>query len=333
MGIRDDADKARRRLHARDRALLNALADSYGDAHQAVKAEARKVAKRIDEARRRGEQVSEAWLIREQALDRLEQAARGRVQAFAKVAEQTISDATVAELAAAKGDTARILAASLPAGAVRAGAIAAVDRIVAAGGPSGRLRLVLAALPEDAARRVRSELIRAVVLGRNPRDTARQITDALGGNFTRALTIARTETIGAYRDASIDGYRASGVVQEWAWDATLDATTCPVCWAMHGTTHPLDEGFDSHPNCRCSPVPVTRPWGDLGVRGVRETSFQPVLGQERFDKLPASRQRVILGPGKYAAYQDGRFQLSDLVASTVHPVYGRGLRERALRDL
>lgn len=328
MAARGDADAARRRLHARDRRLLAALGDAYGVALAAVREEAEKVAGRVAEARARGEQVDEAWLIREQQLERVERVARSRVQAFAGKAAALVDDQVVEETAAGKRDAAAILRATLPPGA-RVALDAIVDRVA----PGGRLRLILDQLPEDAAQRVRAELIRSVALGRNPRRTAAAIRDSLGGNLTRALTIARTETISAYRDASLQTYRSTNGVDGWVWDATLDATTCAVCWAMHGTVHPVDEPFDSHPNCRCSPLPLTRPWADLGVRGVPETRFQPVAGETLFARLPATRQREVLGPGKLDLYRAGRIKLGDLVQPTVHPVYGRGLRERPLRDL
>lgn len=333
MSARGDADEARRRLAARDRQLLAAIGNAYGVALAAVRDEAARVAAQVDEARRRGVPVDEAWLARQGYLTRLERVASERVRAFAANASATIDDAVLAEVASGSEDAARLLRATLPAAVARELGTTPLDVIVARVVPGGRLRLILDGLPDDAARRAREALIRAVALGHNPARTAGHVRDALGGNLARAMTIARTETISAYRDATLARYRASGVVDGWVWDSARDARTCAVCWAMHGSTHRLDEPFASHPNCRCSPLPLTRPWADLGVRGVPETRFEPVLGETLFARLPAGRQREVLGPGKLDAYRDGRITLADLVQPTVHPVYGRGLRERPLRDL
>lgn len=333
MSARGDADEARRRLAARDQKLLNGLGDAYGVALTAVRQESARVAAQIDEARRRGTVIDEAWLAREGYLTRLERVASDRVRLFATSAATVIDDAVLAEVASGSEDAARLLRATLPASVARELGTTPLDVIVARVVPGGRLRMILDQLPADAAQRAREALIRAVALGHNPTRTAGHVRDALGGNLARAVTIARTETISAYRDAALARYRASGVVDGWVWDSTRDARTCAVCWAMHGSQHRVDEPFASHPNCRCTPLPLTKLWADLGVRGVPETRFQPVAGETLFARLPASRQREVLGPGKLDLYRAGRIGLADLVQPTVHPVYGRGLRERPIRDL
>jgi SPP1 gp7 family putative phage head morphogenesis protein len=195
----------------------------------------------------------------------------------------------------------------------------------------------LAALTEDlpaaTAIAVRDALVDGILNGRGPRVTARAVRDALGSSTARALTIARTETLRAYRAAALDTYRAnSDVVKGWVWHATLDGRTCPVCWAMHGTEHTLDATLGSHPNCRCAMVPQTVTWRQLGFAGIRETGWQPQLGSDLFAQASEAVQLAVLGPGKFAAYQAGELALEDLVQPTRSTRYGKGLRERSLRD-
>jgi hypothetical protein len=111
------------------------------------------------------------------------------------------------------------------------------------------------------------------------------------------------------------------------------------CWAMHGTVHSLDERLDDHPNGRCVAQPLTRSWSDLGKRfgfdgsDIPETRIEPEPGAEVFARLPAEQQIKILGPAKWAAWKDGRFQFADLVGRKHSPVWGWMRHERSLQDI
>lgn len=103
---------------------------------------------------------------------------------------------------------------------------------------------------------VRKRLIAGVSLGENPRQIAADLAQALKMPLNRALVIARTESINAYRSAALDTYRAnSDVVEKWIWSAAAGA--CPFCQSMDGTEHDLSEDMSSHPQCRCAALPKT----------------------------------------------------------------------------
>jgi hypothetical protein len=108
---------------------------------------------------------------------------------------------------------------------------------------------------------------------------------------------------------------------------------------MHGTVHRLDERFASHPNCRCSPVPITKTWQEIGqelgvdLSGVRETRGEIEPGPQIFAKLPEDQQRAILGPAKFAAYQAGAIGLEDLRGIRRDPRWGMVGYERSLREV
>ena len=96
----------------------------------------------------------------------------------------------------------------------------------------------------------------------------------------RAERIARTETIWAWNEGAVEGYKQSGVVTRKEWSTSEDDRTCPWCAEMDGKTveveaHYFDKGgnmvvddqslnFDYeaidhpplHPGCRCAIVPV-----------------------------------------------------------------------------
>jgi SPP1 gp7 family putative phage head morphogenesis protein len=240
-----------------------------------------------------------------------------------------------AQLRAEADDLARILAAdlskSLPAAASVGAAHAAQLIVLATGtsfdvlnaealraivaqiyGPGSPLSPILASLGPAAEKAAQEALVRGIAAGLNPNVVARQIVDQARGLSTyRARLISRTETLRAYRTAELESYKdTAGVVRGWAWHSALDRRTCPACWAMHGQVFDTEQPMGTHPNCRCSMVPVTRRLGP------------PISGSTQFRDLPEADQLAILGPAKHAAYKAGDLQLPDLVRSKTTPEWG-----------
>lgn len=180
------------------------------------------------------------------------------------------------------------------------------------------------ALPDDVVRVMRSELIRGVAVGDNPRATAsrmvRQTEKRFNGGLSRALTIARTETMDAHRFASQASNEANtDVLKGWVWVAALDRRTCIACAVMHGTEHKVTEpGPAGHQNCRCTSAPVTKTWAELGIPGLDDDPPALEDPQAWFDNLtPASQLDVMGSPARLHAYQDGSITWGQL-ATTRH---------------
>lgn len=199
---------------------------------------------------------------------------------------------------------------------------------------NGPLARLFSGFGKEAADKAANALIAAITHGDNPRTIADSVAAALQIPRYRALTIARTEMLNAYRGAQLANYQAnSDVVGGWIWSAALSPRTCAACIAMNGTEHPLSEPMNSHPNCRCSPVPKTNSWADiLGPLGIDtsnipETSVQIPSGSAWFNDQSAATQLAILGPGKYAAFVNGTLNLSDLVGYADGGVYEKSLKE------
>lgn len=170
-------------------------------------------------------------------------------------------------------------------------------------------------LSADAYQAVRRELLRGVAAGSNPRETAyrivRRAEQGFNGGLTRALTIARTETLDAYRAAAELGQaQQTDVLAGWVWLADLTGRVCPACLSQHGTRHPVtDPGPLGHQNCRCGRMPVTKTWADLGFDIPEPPPIIPDA-QSWFNGLPEDEQRAILGPTRLAAYRDDRYPMS-----------------------
>lgn len=180
-------------------------------------------------------------------------------------------------------------------------------------------------LPADIERVMKRELIRGIAVGENPRATAARILKQTEGRFngglTRALTIARTETLDAHRAATKASEKANKtILEEWEWHAALNARTCPSCWAKHGTRHPLTEaGPNDHQNGRCARVTITKSWKDLGFDIEEPPSLTPDA-ETVFNSLTPGTQRDIMGPQRLGLLQSGRVSWADL--STVKQTDG-----------
>jgi SPP1 gp7 family putative phage head morphogenesis protein len=191
----------------------------------------------------------------------------------------------------------------------------------------------------DAQASMRRNLIRGVAVGENPKVTARRMLRDTEGHFngglTRAMTIARTETLDAHRAATQAADLANNdLTQAWMWGAELGARTCIACISMHGTRYPLEEpGPIGHQNCRCDRIPVTKTWAELGFTGIEEPPSLVQSSEEWFDSLTPGTQRSIMGPERLALYQDGKIQWADLNRTQDNPGWRQSVIVTPVRDL
>ena len=180
-------------------------------------------------------------------------------------------------------------------------------------------------LTEDMVAKMRRELVRGIAVGDNPRATARRIMQAteqkFNGGLTRAMTIARTEMLDAYRAGSQQAEKDhTDVIESWVWGASLSGRTCPACLAMHGSVHDVDEpGPYGHQNCRCARLPKTKSWAELGFKGITEPADTIPSASAWFDNLTPDSQRTILGPAAHTAWSEGRFPMDQWAVRKENP--------------
>lgn len=85
-------------------------------------------------------------------------------------------------------------------------------------------------------------------------------------------------------------------------------------------------------NCRCTAVPITKSWAELGIYGMPEPA--PVqTGESKFLMMPAESQRRILGNAGYKAWKAGAVTLEDFVGVRRSPEWGDTHHTRSLRDI
>jgi SPP1 gp7 family putative phage head morphogenesis protein len=166
----------------------------------------------------------------------------------------------------------------------------------------------------DGAKRLRDTLIEGVTLGYNARKIASQMREALGGNLNRALTIARTETLRAYREGTHQTYQANQhLITGWYWTASLSRRTCGACIALHGQFFPASERQYSHVRCRCTSVPA--------VKGAPPPFDE--TGEQWFAQQPVDVQAsIIRNRSTMDALRSGELRLRDVVGKQESPTWG-----------
>lgn len=141
----------------------------------------------------------------------------------------------------------------------------------------------LQGITAEVSRQVSEELSVGLAQGENPRKIARRLSDRVDKiGRTRATTLARTEVINAYSDATLNRYEQMGstrVTIRAEWLTAGDNRVCPICEALEGNTWTIQEAREetftfqagesdpaslsgeypvkppSHPNCRCRLIP------------------------------------------------------------------------------
>lgn len=316
-------------LFAREKEQVQVMTLRWLEMERVLQGSFDALAQEIDQMRRDGESVSRwrlAELARYQSL--LDQV-RAELSKYNRFAAEEIS-ATQLELAGMgidnAGDAIRAYYASFGrvAGAFDVLPVSAIEFMVGNAGDGSPIAKLLRASYGDSVDGITSELIKAITLGKNPRETARAMANGFGVGLDRALNIARTEQLRVYRESSRAAYQKSKVVSGYKRLSARDTRVCAGClFADDGKLYDLGTPFEEHPQGRCSPVPV--------VIGLPAVTWQD--GTSWFVSQPESVQMSILGRGRFEAWQEGKFELKDVVARRENETWGASYVPASLHDL
>jgi SPP1 gp7 family putative phage head morphogenesis protein len=172
----------------------------------------------------------------------------------------------------------------------------------------------------------RVTMIEAIFSGRNPTEVARTLQSRVGLVGHSAKTVARTVIISAYRNSSLRAYRLNrDIVTQWEWNADKSATTCPMCLAMDGRRFDIDEDFASHPNCRCSPIPV--------VESIVLPEDEAPTGSEWLKDQSPEVIKMVLGIKGADLYTRGEIDLSDFIGERDDPNFGKVRFTRSIKSI
>jgi len=286
-----------------------------------------------------------AWEVsRVGRLRRALQAAEQSLTALAQQTGVTVSTAAGGVIAATAAAEPAVLASQLPAASRAAAAVTFADRLpklaldAVVHRTTQRITAVSRPLSAAAYEAMQRELIRGVAVGDNPRETGRRmvarVRGAFDGGLVRATTVARTEVLDAYREASRASHTAnSDVVSGYRWQATLDRRTCVACLAMNGETFGVTEsGPADHQNGRCARVPVLRSWRQLGI-SLDEPPDRFPDARAWFAGLPEDQQVEMMGATRHALWSSGRVGWDDLAPRRSTSGWRDSYTPTSLRDL
>jgi SPP1 gp7 family putative phage head morphogenesis protein len=303
----------REALIRRERRAATELASAYTRAWAGIKRELDLLTARI------ATESTAGLIIREQQLRMLLAEVEAQVTKFSAIAVKKITATQKLEVQHGTQDALNLLRRAYegaPAGLsitftkLPQGAIEAIVGNLTDGSP---LATLFDQLGPEVRRQANAVLIDAITQGQSIPRIAKRIQQVTQQPLNRALLISRTEVLRAYRQSSISTYAANkDVVKGWTWISAQSASTCMSCWLMHGTVHEADEDFSDHPNGRCTPVPLTKSWAELGFAGMPEQTPIPT-GESMFRGLPSEQQRQIMGDASYRAWKAGAVDLTDFV--------------------
>jgi len=167
----------------------------------------------------------------------------------------------------------------------------------------------------DSVQIVKDTLLDGVARGINPEDLARALAQATDLPLQRAMTTTRTETLRAYRSASLESMRQNAdILAGWTWVADHGPRTCSACLSLSGTNFPLSVQFmAAHVACRCSPAPL-----------LKDDSLLPSLqtGPEWFAEQPIAWQRSRFPVGLRGDFDAGRVGIQDMAHLRRDEVWG-----------
>lgn len=334
--LENAAARFRRELLNQEREAASAMVRVYGESWQRVSQRIADLQAQIAEA---GPLLEPSWLFQFDRLTTLQAQIEAEIRRFMAFAADATTANQMRAIQAAGRHAAGFV--DLAAGVRPVGVevpfdvlpVAALQELVGFASDGSPLRDLFGEISGSVADGVTDTFVSSIAAGYNSRVTARLLRQAFGVGLRRALTIARTETIRAYTEATHRNYLNNrDVVEAWVWCSALDSRTCPACWAMHGSIHPLDERLFDHPNGRCSQLPRLVPWARLGYN-VPDRRPKVATGAEVFATLTPNEQRQILGPVAFAAFRDGIVSLEQFAAIRHSDDWGDSVQRESLTAL
>lgn len=330
----------RQQLLQKDATAEKTLTDAFLQALNAVQAKLSELYQQMDEMQQAGETIPASWLYESRRLAMIKQAITEQFDRYGSLAQQTVQQlqqyATGLGTAAAYNQLQHLS----PGGNLGRPSPDALREFVGATQDGSPLADLFRGYGEQAADDVTKVFIAGLATGENPNRIASQVAERLQISRNKAMAIASTEMIRAYRGSNIATFQANKrICPKWRWTCALSKRTCAACIAMDGTLHDVEEQMGSHTRCRCVPMPITSSYADilepLGISSAHTQPTQPELptGMDWFHKQDPATQKAVLGEAKYQAWKKGQFQFSDIVAHAHDPQWGKSIREKSLKEL
>lgn len=201
----------------------------------------------------------------------------------------------------------------------------AVEQLVGRLSDGSPLDSLLRKLPTETSSAITETLQDGIARGLNPRAMAAALEQTTDLSSVRLLAITRTETLGAYRGATLATYAENAdILSGWVWVCALD-NSCVTCVSLHGQEFPIDQTFfEAHVNCRCSPAGL--------VKGVA-SPIDANAGQDFFSKLEPEQQDAAIGSKAGGeAYRAGKVTTGDFVTLKQDDKWGNSYQVDSLKS-
>lgn len=237
----------------------------------------------------RGEPVNPAWLRQQRWYTQLQQSVDDQLQRFNRSALGIIAQAQRSAVSTAIDVSGMVAAAINPSIVARVNPYA-FELWVSAMHPTSPLQVVFDRFDRRVSAIIQRHLTDGIGAGQGINTMVRRMAADIGptAQVGRLTTIARTETMRAYRGASFDQFSALGpnIIAGWEWMAAKSPRTCLACIVMDGRRFP----FDQYPNrfhvcCRCVVRPIPHPRLVPGSLPQRETGAEWLARQDEQTQL------------------------------------------------
>lgn len=194
--------------------------------------------------------------------------------------------------------------------------VAAVETMAGMTSDGSPLLSLLKEAYPDAVGSMTQKLLDGIASGKSPRETAKAMADGLSAGLNRCLTIARTESLRAFREAARSQYLASGVVKGYKRLSAKNDRTCLACLMADGTFYELGTPFEEHVCGRCAMVPV--------VKGLPEVKWE--TGAEWLKTQPEEIQQAVIKDKKvFELWKAGGLPPQAFFVRATHPLWGSSL--------
>lgn len=313
--IEDIAEEYRRQLNANEKQVLTEIARSWAKVVIKMEGEYKSLLEVVEQAKAEGQTISRSWLY---SLTNYR-----HMKAQAEELTKTFADGTVDRVQAMKradaqlgldqaNDMLGVLAPDSPDWTrLNVSGLENMSANLADGSPLKKLIMESA---KESAKEVEDTLLNGIAIGQGASHIGWVMSQLSNLPYERAYRIARTEIARAYRSASHEQYKKSGIIVGYR-RMCYKPTACFACLMMDGEFYPIGQGaLQDHPNGKCTPIPV--------LEGHENDTPRWQTGREWFDGLAEDDQRKLMGNERFDAWKGSGLDIRKTVYNKESKVWG-----------
>ena len=320
------AEEYRRQLNTNEKRVLTEIARSWAKVIVKMDREYKSLLEVVEQAKAEGQPISRSWLysltnyrhMKAQAEELTETFADGtvdRVQAMKKADAQLGLDQA--------NDMLGVLAPDSPDWTrLNVSGLENMSANLADGSPLKKLIMESA---KESAKEVEDTLLNGIAIGQGVNHIGWVMSQVSNLPYERAYRIARTEIARAYRSASHEQYKKSGIIVGYR-RMCYKPTACFACLMMDGEFYPIGQGaLQDHPNGKCTPIPV--------LEGHENDTPKWQTGSEWFSEQTENDQQKLMGNGRYELWKEFGVTPKSMVFMKDNKVWGASPAIKSLEEL